>query len=216
MTVELDHVFICTSPGAPEAECLLELGLTEGPPNQHPGQGTACRRFSFKNAMLELLWVSDQREAQNEQTRRTLLWERWSGRDTGTCPFGICLRPADSRQSEPPFPAWKYRPSYLPEPLVLYVGEGGLQEPWWVYLNFVGRAQREQYFVEHPIGLSEITGVALTCTEPPASETWSLVRDAGIASLCIGLKPLLAIEFDHGRSSRVADFRPQLPLLFKF
>ena len=51
MAIELDHLFVCTAPGAPEAEELIRFGLREGPPNQHPGQGTACHRFSFANAM---------------------------------------------------------------------------------------------------------------------------------------------------------------------
>jgi hypothetical protein len=62
MGIELDHLFVCTARGAPEAEGLVQLGFHEGPPNQHSGQGTACRRFSFANAMIELLWVSDERE----------------------------------------------------------------------------------------------------------------------------------------------------------
>lgn len=90
MTAELDHIFICASPGAPEAEQLVELGLQEGTPNRHPGQGTANRRFVFHKAMLELLWVYDDAEAQGKRTRPTRLWERWSGRYTGACPFGIC------------------------------------------------------------------------------------------------------------------------------
>ena len=93
MQIELDHLFVCTDPGAPEAEKLVQFGLHEGPPNQHPGQGTACRRFSFINAMIELFWVSDEREAQSQSTRRTLLWERWSRRKGNASPFGICVRP---------------------------------------------------------------------------------------------------------------------------
>lgn len=58
MQIELDHLFVCTNPGAPEAEKLVRFGLHEGPPNQHPGQGTANCRFVFANAMIELLWVS--------------------------------------------------------------------------------------------------------------------------------------------------------------
>jgi hypothetical protein len=54
MTVEFDHMFICTQLGAPEADRLVAFGLSEGTPNSHPGQGTACRRFFFRNAMLEL------------------------------------------------------------------------------------------------------------------------------------------------------------------
>jgi hypothetical protein len=42
MRIEFDHVFICTTPEAPEAERLVQFALREGPPNQHPGQGKAC------------------------------------------------------------------------------------------------------------------------------------------------------------------------------
>ena len=43
--IELDHIFVFTSAGAPEAESLIELGFEEGPGNVHPGQGTSNRRF---------------------------------------------------------------------------------------------------------------------------------------------------------------------------
>jgi hypothetical protein len=138
--MELDHLFVCTAPGAPEAERLVQFGLQEGPPNQHPGQGTACRRFVFANAMIELLWVSDAAEAQSDGARPALLWKRWSGRESGASPFGICLRPADSSTTDSPFPAWEYRPPYLPEPLCLQIGEAGVEEPMWVYLSFMRRA----------------------------------------------------------------------------
>ena len=48
MRIELDHLFVCAAPGAPEAEELVRFGLREGPPNQHPGQLTANRRFAFR------------------------------------------------------------------------------------------------------------------------------------------------------------------------
>lgn len=51
MRFELDYVFVCTTPGAPEADKLVRLGFHEGPPNQHPGQGTANRRFPLAKAM---------------------------------------------------------------------------------------------------------------------------------------------------------------------
>jgi hypothetical protein len=70
----LDHLFVCTAPGAPEAEDLVRFGLREGPPNRHPGQGTENRRFAFANAMIELVWVSDPEEVQKGSTARTLLW----------------------------------------------------------------------------------------------------------------------------------------------
>jgi len=54
---EVDHVFVCTSPLAPEADRVLGIGLSEGSSNCHPGQGTANRRIFFKTTMLEFLWV---------------------------------------------------------------------------------------------------------------------------------------------------------------
>jgi glyoxalase-like protein len=81
--------------GAPEAAVLLSLGLVEGSPNTHPGQGTACRRFFFANAYLELVFVVDEAEARAEPARATRLFERWSRRRKGASPFGIVLRPAD-------------------------------------------------------------------------------------------------------------------------
>ena len=81
-SVEVDHVFVSCSIGAPEGDRLIELGLVEGSPNRHPGQGTANRRFFFANAMLELIWVHDPAEAQSDAqpARRLHLWERWVGR----------------------------------------------------------------------------------------------------------------------------------------
>ena len=85
--------------GAPQAEEFVRFGLREGPPNRHPGQGTANRRFAFANAMIELLWVNDAEEAQSECSRRTQLWEKWPGREGKASPFDICVRPVDSQNT---------------------------------------------------------------------------------------------------------------------
>lgn len=214
MRVELDHLFVCAAPGAPEAEKLVKFGLHEGSPNQHPGQGTANRRFAFVNAMIELLWVSDTREAQSQSTRRTLLWERWSGREDNASPFGICLRPADSQDTDPPFPAWEYRPAYLSDPLFMHIGEVGIEEPMWFYLSFMRRVHREQWFVEHPIGIREITGLTLTTPVPLRSNASQKIVESGILVTRTGAKSLLEIEFDGNRRKEHMDFRPHLPFVF--
>lgn len=215
MRTELDHLFVCTAAGAPEAEELVRFGLREGPPNQHPGQGTANRRFPFANAMIELVWVSDAEETQNARTRPTLLLERWSGRKSQASPFGFCLRPDDSQTHEPPFPAWEYRPAYLPDSLVMHIGDGGVEEPMWVYLNFMRRVDREQRFVEHPIGIREITGLTLTTPSELRSIASRRIVESGILSTQIGSESLLEIEFDGRRRKAVKDFRPHLPLVFQ-
>jgi hypothetical protein len=215
MNIELDHVFVCASPGAPEAKEFVRFGLHEGLPNQHPGQGTSCRRFSFANAMIELLWVSDPRAAQSEATRRTLLWDRWSARKGSASPFGVCVRPVDLQNTELPFPAWEYQPAYLPAPLVMHTAESGVEEPMWVYLNFLQRADREQRFTEHPAGIREITGLRLTTPVPLRSAASQRMLESRILSTCEGAKPLLEIEFDYKQRNQVEDFRPHLPIVFR-
>jgi hypothetical protein len=214
MRFELDHLFVCTASGGPEAEKLVEFGLHEGSPNWHLGQGTANRRFAFANAMIELLWVSDAREAQSQSTRRTLLWERWSARKHDASPFGICLRPVDPQDTAPPFPAWEYRPAYLPDPLVMHIGDVGIEEPMWIYLSFMRRAQREQWFIEHPIGIREITGLTLTSPVPLRSPVAQRIVESGVLSARTGATSLLEIEFDSNRRKEHVDFRPHLPLVF--
>jgi hypothetical protein len=215
MPMELDHLFVCTAPGAPEGERLVQFGLQEGPPNQHPGQGTACRRFPFANAMIELLWVSDAAEAQSDGARRTLLWERWSGREKHASPFGICLRPGDAHTTAPPFPAWEHHPPYLPDPLCLHIGEAGVEEPMWVYLSFMRRAQREQWFPGHPAGIREITGLTLITPTPLRSTAAQTIVERGILATRAGDTSLLEIEFDGNNRKQTVDFRPDLPLVFK-
>jgi hypothetical protein len=213
MRIELDHLFVCTAPGAPEAEKLVQFGLHERPPNQHPGQGTANRRFGFANAMIELLWVSDAREVQSQSTSRTLLWERWSGREDNASPFGICLRPVDSQQTGSPFPAWEYRPAYLSDPLFMHIGEVGIEEPMWIYLSFMRRVHHEQQFIEHPIGIREITGLTLTTPVPLRSNVSQKIVETGILATRTGATALLEIEFDGHRRKKHMDFRPHLPIV---
>jgi hypothetical protein len=85
---------------------LATFGLTEGTPNTHPGQGTACRRFFFVNSYLELLWVSDIAEAQSEPIQKAHLWERWKSRTSGACPIGLGFRPKGQDDDRAPFCIW--------------------------------------------------------------------------------------------------------------
>jgi hypothetical protein len=213
--IELDHLFVCTDPRAPEAERLVQRGLKEGSPNEHPGQGTANRRFSFLNAMIELLWVCEPREARSQNTARMMLWERCSTRRDNACPFGICVRPVDSQDVTVPFPGWEYRPAYLPAPLFIHIGEAGIEEPMWVYLSFMRRSQREQWFLEHSLGIREITRLNLHSPEPMRSTASKMLVETGIVHIATGPRYLLEVEFDHKRQNRRIDFRPDLPLVFQ-
>jgi hypothetical protein len=219
-SVEVDHVFVSVSPGAPEGRKLIDLGLLEGSPNRHPGQGTANRRFFFANAMLELIWVEDAAEARNESepARRLHLWERWAGRDSGACPFGVCLRPTAGEAKDPPFPAWEYRPAYSPvglpvadnsmvdaEPLVFYI-------PMHRRMDTAPLDQRQPY--EHPLPVRELTSVRIFApgAATPSPTMLCAVR-TGAFSFQHAARPLLELGFDGERSGGRADLRPVLPLV---
>ena len=218
--VEVDHIFVSASVGAPEGDRLIELGLIEGSANRHPGQGTANRRFFFANAMLELIWVHDATEAQSEAepARRLHLWERWAGRDGTACPFGICLRPTAGTAHVAPFPSWEYRPSYSPVGLPVATSSTHDSEPLLFFspvhrrIDTAPPDRREPY--EHTLPIRELTSVRIVS---PGAATLSPALLAalrtGAFSFQRAARPLLKLGFDGERQRRHADLRPALPLI---
>ncbi len=223
MTFELDHLFILTKPGAPAAQKLIDFGLTEGPSNIHPGQGTANRRFFFQNAMVELLWVHDQEETRSELTAPTTLGQRFQHRGQAASSFGLCLRSSQASSTEPPFPGWQYHPTYLPESLFVWIGNNVTQlaEPFLFYLSFGGRPDAKPVDrrspLEHSIGFKEITAVHIQlphCTQL-SPELQAVAAVDGIA-LAPGETEHLEITFDQGIAGQSISFAPELPLSFRW
>jgi hypothetical protein len=222
MNYALDHVFVCCSVGGAEAELLTRAGLTEGSSNVHPGQGTTCRRFFFENAYLELLWISDVVEASSETSAPTRLLERWRGRQHETSPFGIALRPAAGASSTPPFETWAYAPPYLPPGMTIGMAAAApLSEPEMLFVSHGRRpdarhaAARQP--VRHPLGLSELTSIALTSrTGAPTSAAGRALARLGLVTHRIGDTHCLELGFDNRNQQRELDFRPRLPLVLRW
>ena len=223
MTFEFDHVFICASHGGAEADHLAALGLAEGAPNTHPGQGTACRRFFFANCYIELLWVSSALEAQSEATSPTHLYERWENRTNGACPFGLGFRPKVHNGDSAPFGTWLYQPPYLPPSLSIHVATNTSiqREPMLFYLPFAKRPDTyptdRQQPLRHPADLREVTGVTLChpCRDGLSPEVMA-VAASRVVQLRVGSEYLLEMGFDHESRGQKADFRPLLPLIFRW
>jgi len=215
--LELDHVFVCCLPGAPEADALTQLGFAEGSPNTHPGQGTANRRFFFENAYLELLWVSEPTEARSDHTRRTRLWERWSQRAAGASPFGLVFRPTCAPSERAPFATWAYRPKYLPAGLAIEFAEGvPLEEPELVYLPFLHRSGAPAGEpTDHSLPFRRVLGATIglpgsAYLSPPSSA----VRSEGLVTYRAASAHLLELAFlapEHA----AFDLRPTLPLVLR-
>jgi hypothetical protein len=183
----------------------------EGSPNRHPGQGTACRRFFFQNAMLELLWIEDHAEAQGHPTA---LWRRFTS--DRVSPFGIILRPG--RETTCPWPSWTYRPETMPGLELEIATNAHLTEPMWCYMK-AGKPPVEwplerRQPLEHPAGFREITEVIIHCPEVKADSVAAAMAAAGVITLRTGMADCLEIQIDGGIKQKSLDFRPALPVVF--
>jgi hypothetical protein len=214
----LDHVFICCSVGAPEADALIRAGLREGSANTHPGQGTACRRFFFPNAYLELVWVDNALEAQAPEVRPTRLWDRWSRRGGDACPYGIVFRPADETGGvRAPFASWSYRPRYMPAGLSIDIAEATpLDGPELFYLGFQqNRARSGQEPVDHALPIESLTGVSVWRPASGDSHAARALQAAGLVAFHDSDEYLLELRFGDAHRD-AADIRPALPLVLRW
>jgi hypothetical protein len=218
--MDIDHIFICVNDDGRGADALKALGLVEGTPNTHPGQGTANRRFFFRNSFIELLHLTDELEAQSQLTAPTQLFDRLKCADGVAAPFGICFRPSTVGE-KPMFPVWEYRPVYLPAALKVDVGHAPISEPMWFFLSFAKRPdeapiERAQPF-EHPNGFRDITSVRVTTLNSQAFSTPAhCANQLKEFEIVHGDEHLLVLEIDHGASGQTHDFRPGLPMIINW
>ena len=205
---ELDHLFVFSTPGAPEAHELIAAGFTEGTPNVHGGQGTACRRFFFVNCMLELLYASDLEVTRQGLSAATGLAERWLGQGKGASPFGICLRPTHGEGAPSPFPSWTYGPAYLPGGTPSYEISNRCRivaEPFLFYTPISLR--QDQYPPEraqpllHANGATAVTAVRLDSPVEQIPDLASTRMPANLHARPAG-QHHLHVEFDSHRQGR--------------
>ncbi|MEL6271237.1 MAG: hypothetical protein AAFR22_15625, partial [Chloroflexota bacterium] len=200
--------------GAPEADKLVDAGITEGASRSHPGQGTTNRRFFFANVMLEFLWVHDATETGGDIIRPTHLLERWQQRKTQS-PYGICFRPvADAPDTSPIFNVWDYKPPYLLDDMAIQVAHnaGVLHEP---FLFFLPWAHAPENPPQHPGGFHTLTSVKLN---RPVTDDTSPAMEAVIPHLQIVTSDAhhMTLTFDNGSQGEALDLRPSLSLLIVY
>jgi hypothetical protein len=209
----IDHVFVMCAAGAPEAGALVRAGLVEGSANTHPGQGTANRRFFFENMYLELLCVSDAEEAQREPVSRPRLWERWSRRAAGACPFGLVFRGATGSPG-PPFPTWSYHPAYSEVAIDIGLGTP-LSEPELFYFRFPRPARAlSAEPTAHAVPLKRLTALSVGIPGPVVrSEAARAAEATGLVTFPAADDYVMTLAFDGAAHGRTSDLRPELPLV---
>ena len=220
--MEIDHIYICTETKAPKRDLLVKFGLLEGSSNTHPGQGTASRRFYFHNLMLELLWVENIEEVQSERTKPMRLFERCLLTTNTISPFGIAFRPTVDTDKTAPFKVWDYHPIYLPDFLKIQVADNiPLSEPMYFYLSFATRQDKapaeKREPIEHKVPLKEVTFLKIHVNQnTDLSDCAGILNQLQNLSIENDKEHFIEIEFDNGTLNQSRDFRPDLPLLFKW
>jgi hypothetical protein len=77
-------------------------------------------------------------------------------------------------------------------------------------------AEHRQLLV-HPRGIGEITAVHITLPRgATTSHAARAVQQTGSVSFGSGSEHLAEVEFDHGEQGQSQDFRPTLPLRFRW
>lgn len=215
MTIELDHLFICSKVNAPEIQPILDLGLSEGRPNIHPGQGTANKCIFWQNFMLELLFVIDKREISSSIITPTRLKERCNYYQTGYSPFGIAFRREESDQVLP-FSTWAYKPPYLSDYLQIDIAQNTKpHEP----LIFVVPWQKEQARkpINHPARIQHVTSVQINIpSTEPFSEAIDYLNRQSLVKFVQSSSNLVSLECDRSAQNQAQDFRPNLPLMLRW
>jgi hypothetical protein len=209
--LSLDHVFLAVSRGGPEVEPLRAAGFTEGAPNVHRGQGTACRRFFFDNAYLEFAWLENRAEAGSATVSPTGLGERLGGsRDASR--IGVCVRLSPDG-SRPPVTTWEYRPPYLPPELAIRVAGSSVrhEEPLLFFLP--PGLDPEASPPGHRNGARAISRIALvlpSAIRPSPELEW--LAESGLVDVEGGDAESLQVEVDRGVQGRHLSLAAGSPL----
>ena len=213
MTIELDHFFILTDLGAPHADLLSGIGLTEGPRNDHPGQGTANRRFFFSNTALELLYVNDANKAANGRGSRLRFPER--AQDTKASPLGLIVR-ATNESTDVPFPGWRYCREYFRADQCFHVGENSdlLEEPLCICVPL------DMPLPEAQLRLANrhmtVTELRLSVPVVRPSLTLEAVADCEGISLRLNEPHRLELVFNDEEEGKSENMTPNLPLVVRW
>ena len=90
----------------------------------------------------------------------------------------------------------------------------------WFYLSFATRPDQatpeKQQPLQHHHGISEVTKIKLHIPKLSESLTVNEVQHIENFELIESEKHLLEMTFDHGIQGLTHDFRPDLPLVFKY
>ena len=217
--LEFDHLVIFTAVDAPEAKTLESIGLQGfGGVTRHGDLGSASTSFFFSNLVyLELLWIHDEEAARRNFEPLTMnAIPRMHWRESGASPINLMLRRREPGATDPPFPAHQLQ---MPNGAFVAFNGEALAEPCYGLIpeemSFRGfRANIQD--LPHPLGVKNLTGVAVTVVGGELSPIAQLLSQNGIVSFESGSSPLATLTFDGGAQGKSVEVRPTLPLVLRY
>ena len=236
--LEVDHFNIWVGDPKTTKQRLTEIGFTSVPDSLsaiHKGQGTAGRYFNFLNAYLELVFVYDQNELEenNKNNKDLDFTERAAFKKNGASPFSIALKIKDYEVEKIPFEKVIYHQEWMEENANIFSARNSkthLKEPsiFVVYpeieserfetLSDLNNIPNEyafaREFYKHQNGAKKITNIIITSTDLDLyTETIKAVN--GIQNLTVknGAEHLMELYFDNNVQGKSFDLRPELPLI---
>lgn len=236
--LQVDHFNIWVKDPKIAKERLTDLGFTSVPDSLsqiHKGQGTAGRYFNFLNSYLELIFVYDQNELE-ENNRKNIgldFTQRANFENNGASPFSIALKLKDYDPEKIPFEKVKYHQDWMEENANIYSAKNSkthLKEPsiFVVYpeiesdrfetisdlKNIPDEYAFAREFYKHPNGAKKITNIVITSTDLDLkTETIKAVNVIENFTVKNGTEHLMELYFDNNIQEKSFDLRPELPLV---
>ncbi len=230
--VEVDHIYVVTRPGAPEAALLRAAGFRLfDQPTYHVGNGSSSVSVIFENAYLELLYADSTVSDSASSPADRVHWRRvFDWRASGASPLGVGLRRLVGGPDSLPFPTARMPEQPWMRPgtdmrLVTTAADSLAPSVFVVprYMALTGwieQAKRDTVFagkLQHPLGVQRVTGVRVVVTHADGlTPTVRLLHEAGVVRVEQGADPLVELTFDGGGRGATRDFRPELPLVIRY
>ncbi|MDT0647761.1 VOC family protein [Zunongwangia sp. F260] len=236
--LEVDHLNIWVENPTKAKEKLVQIGFTAIPDSLsqiHKGQGTAGRYFNFLNGYLELIFVYNQNELEENINKNKDLdfRARANFEKNQASPFSIALKVKDYKVEKIPFEKVRYHQDWMEENANIYSAKNSrthLKEPsiFVVYpeiesnrfetladlKNIPDEYALWREFYKHPNGAKKITNILITSTDLDL-KTETIKAANGIENLTVknGTEHLMELYFDNNVQEKSFDLRPELPLV---
>lgn len=236
--LQLDHFNIWIKNPRIAKKRLTEIGFTSVPDSLsaiHIGQGTTGRYFRFLNCYLELIFVYDQKELEenNDKNKGLDFTKRANFDKNGASPFSLALKLKDYNVEKIPFEKICYHQDWMDKNMNIYSAKNSKKElkepsifviyPEMEYEKFETLSDLKNIpeehaiwreFYKHPNGAHKITEIIITSSNLNLNaETIKAVN--GIENLTVknGKDHLMELYFDNNIQEKSFDLRPKLPLI---